>query len=278
MSFKPKPYLKQLLYRLRMAEWLDGFNYRSQSAINKTKNRLYLQQNPDTVLPDDYVLYETYQLNYRKFIEDGKLASKEIYGWTKNHIPEISPRILDWGCGAARVTRHLPGLQPNALLYGCDTNEALTEWNKIHFSGITFSTINHFTPTMYADSFFDLVYGFSVFTHIDAAKQEEWVEELFRILKQNGILLITTHGSKYAEQLLPNEKRELKREGIFTKRFAKQGHRMMTSYQLSTHFKKILDPLFTIIEYYDGSDHPDKAGGQDVWILRKRTDEQMNIE
>ena len=268
-----KPYLKHIIYKLRLAGWLDALLYRLSELRNRRINQLYKQAYPGIVLPDDYAMYETYQLNYRKFIEDGKLTAKEICGCTKNQIPVISPRILDWGCGAARVTRHLPALQPDALIYGCDTNEALTEWNKIHFPGITFSTSNHFTPTLYADSFFDLVYGFSVFTHIEAERQEEWIGELSRILKQNGILLITTHGNNYLQQLLPNEKRQLNSKGGFTKKYTKQGHRMMTSYQLSTHFKKILDPFFTIIAFFDGADHPGKAGGQDVWLLKKRTED-----
>lgn len=271
LSLQLKPYLKHLFYQLHLAKWLDGFLYRTQAIQNRKQNDLYREQHPDCILPHDYVLYETYQLNYQKFIEDGTLAAAEITSWTRsyNHTPQ--PRILDWGCGAARITRHLPAFQPMALIYGCDVNEDMIEWNKVHYHNISFTTIHHFAPTPYADSFFDMVYGFSVFTHIDAVQQTEWIKELQRIINHNGVLMITTQGNYYSHQLLPGEKKVLTQQGVFTKSYPKQGHRMMSTYHKAEHFRIMILPYFEVLEYYDGNLNLTKAGGQDVWILRKRS-------
>jgi SAM-dependent methyltransferase len=44
------------------------------------------------------------------------------------------------------------------------------------------------------DNSFDLVYAFSVFTHIPAEHQEAWLLEMKRILKPGGFLVCTVAG------------------------------------------------------------------------------------
>lgn len=256
-----------------MAGWLDVLLFRLARFRNSKANRIFKQQYPGTVLPADYVLYETYQLNYRKFIEDGDFAAQEIIAWTKPYIPLEAPRVLDWGCGAGRIIRHLRALHPEAGLFGCDINEEMIVWNKKNYQDASFTTIHHFTPTPYAPGFFDLVYGISIFTHIEASKQTEWLVELHRILNHNGILLLTTQGSFYDNRLLPKQRKILHNNGVFTQPYSIQGHRMMSTYNQAGEFRKMINPYFTVLEYYEGEKFPGKIGGQDVWILRKRTDE-----
>ncbi|MES2005340.1 MAG: class I SAM-dependent methyltransferase [Bacteroidota bacterium] len=265
-----KQYLKYLLYRLHLADGLDDFLFKKALSENHARNQAFLQNNPSVILPDDRILFETYQINYKKFIEDGALAAAEIIGWTTPYLANENPRILDWGCGAGRITRHIATAQPNALLYGCDTNAVFIDWNKTNYAGITFTTINGFSPTPYAPDFFQLAYGFSVLTHIDASMQQEWLTEMHRILDAKGILFITTHGSNYLPQLLPFEKRSLKEKGFYTRRYPVHGRRMMTTYHEAGQFKKIIAPIFVVKEWYDGKQYPEKAGGQDVWILQKK--------
>jgi SAM-dependent methyltransferase len=266
-----KPYLKYIIYKLQLAKWLDAYLFHKAQTHNSRLNQQYHKQNPGIILPPDYDLYETFQLNYQKFIEDGSLAAKEIIEWTKPYSNTTQPRILDWGCGVGRVTRHITTFEPGALVYGCDINEHMIEWDKKNYHGISFSIINNFTPTLYAPCFFDLIYGLSIFTHIKAAEQQEWIMELHRILKPEGILLVTTQGSKYEHKLLFTQKRKLQQDGMYTQTYLQEGHRMMSTYHKAAHFRKIITPLFTVLAYYDGSDHPEKAGGQDLWILQKRT-------
>ncbi len=252
-----------------MAGWLDRLLYQLSRWQHKKINQLYLQQHPAAVLPGDYDLYETYQLNYKKFIEDGALAAKEIINWTKPYLNTAEPNILDWGCGAGRITKHILSYSPNAIVYACDINESLIEWNKKNYANITFSTINNFTPTFYAPQFFDLVYGISIFTHIEEKQQKEWITELHRILKNKAVLLVTTQGSFYQDKLLPAQKKTLHQKGIYTQSYRQQGHRMMSAYHVSEYFRKMVQPFFTVLEYYSGASNPEKAGGQDLWILQK---------
>lgn len=265
-----KSTLKYIIRKLRLTGWLDSFLFTLAKWKNRKDNRRYANENPGTLLPDEYDLYETYQLNYQKFIEDGKLAAAEIIEWTKPYLSSPQPVILDWGCGVGRVVRHLKEQNPSAELFACDINEQRIIWNKKHYRDIAFSVISYSPPTAYASDHFDLIYGISIFTHIDAASQDLWLKELYRILKPNGVLLITTQGEPYLNHLLPSEKNLLNHNGILTQSYSQKGHRMMSTYHQPDHFKKMIKPYFTVKEFYNGNIHPEKLGGQDLWILQKK--------
>lgn len=253
-----------------MAPLLDRLLYAFARFQNKKSNRAYLETHPGIVLPPDYDLYETFRLNYRKFMEDGALAAKEIIEWTSPYISSPEPRILDWGCGVGRITKHIRLLNPGAIIYGCDINERMIAWDKENYPGISFTVISNFVPTLYAPGFFNLVYGISILTHIEAEQQLNWITELHRILENKGVLLVTTQGSHYQSRLLPFQKAQLRRKGIFTQGYPGKGHRMMSTYHTEAHFRRLLEPYFTVREYFDGKQHPSKMGGQDVWILIKK--------
>ncbi len=104
--------------------------------------------------------------------------------------------ILDWGCGCGRVLRHWAQL-PRTSVHGCDINPKMVEWCAAHldFAEVTVTDIS--PPLPYADSSFDLVYAFSVFTHLSEDLQQAWMRECFRALKPEGHLLISTMGEYY---------------------------------------------------------------------------------
>lgn len=259
-----------MFYTLRLAAVLNAMLYGTARFRNWRINRKYKRDNPGIVLPADYPLYETYQLHYRKFIEDGQLAAKEITEWTKPYFLTQPGRVLDWGCGVGRVIRHMQPLLPGSGLYGCDINAEMIRWNKAHYHHIDFTTIDHVPPMDYDSLFFDLVYGLSIFTHIEATMQTEWLQELYRLLNKNGILLVTTQGKYYHHKLVPKEKKALYDIGIFTQPYSKKGHRMLSTFHTEEKFRQLAEPYFTVLDYYDGQAHPEKTGGQDLWILQKK--------
>ena len=56
-------------------------------------------------------------------------------------------------------------------------------------------------PLAYCAGQFDFIYSLSVFTHMPETMQYAWVNELRRVLKPGGYLLVTTHGERYLESL-----------------------------------------------------------------------------
>jgi SAM-dependent methyltransferase len=100
--------------------------------------------------------------------------------------------VLDFGCGGGRVLRHLRQVWPNAKLFGSDVDEELIAWAKDNLSGLATWQRNTFNPPMDLEAnSLNVIYLFSVFTHIDAPTQLKWLEEFHRILQPNGLVLLT---------------------------------------------------------------------------------------
>ncbi|MEZ5045668.1 MAG: class I SAM-dependent methyltransferase [Chitinophagaceae bacterium] len=180
-------------------------------------------------------------------------------------------KFLEWGCGVSRIIRHFPNLiNSNSSLFACDINEKMIQWNKANIENVYFDTIDYTPPTHYDNNTFDLVYALSVFTHIENTQQIDWIDEIARILKPNGIFLFTTHGTHFYNKLSNTQLKELYENGSYTIPYIQKGHRMMSTYNVSDAFKKSLSLYFEVLEFYEGKLHLNKVGGQDLWIVRKK--------
>src|SRR5687767_2246737 len=110
----------KLTYPLRvlgLIHVLDRLKFHFQRFANRKNNRAFKKQNPEISLPPDYMLFESYQLDYAKYYNDGKDSAKEFIELLSPYIEWEGKRILDWGCGPARVARHLPALLPGSEIF-----------------------------------------------------------------------------------------------------------------------------------------------------------------
>ncbi len=262
-------YVKYALYRFQLSASLDRLLFQYARMANRKSNRNFKMANPGVMIPDDYALFETYQLDYRKFLEDGELAAKEIKVWWSSIINKPHPRLLDWGCGVGRITRHFPKFFPGAEMHGCDINPSFLHWNRLAYPGIQFTLVPYSPPTQYPAAHFDGILGLSILTHIEADWQDDWIRELYRILQPNGILLLTTHGENYYSQLIPSEINNLVQQGVYSRVLPRKGHRTLTTYHHAVAFQKKLETYFTVLQFIDGKKHPETIGGQDLWIVKK---------
>ena len=101
--------------------------------------------------------------------------------------------ILDWGVGCGRVARHFASVK-NVQFCGADIDGDNIAWCKANLQFGRFTQLPLFPPTSYANNEFDLVYGISVFTHLKEEAQDAWLQELQRITKPGGIVMVTCHG------------------------------------------------------------------------------------
>ena len=104
--------------------------------------------------------------------------------------------ILDFGCGCGRILRHW-GELPRTRVFGCDIDPRMVQWcdANLPFADVT---VNDLAPPLpYADSSFDLLYAFSVFTHLSVQLQHAWMQECLRVLRPDGFLLMSTLGEHY---------------------------------------------------------------------------------
>ena len=112
--------------------------------------------------------------------------------------PRAGLRILDWGCGHGRVTRHLIRHWPQADIAGTDIDAENIAWCKAHLTDGTFVTAPLWPPLPFGDAQYDVVFGLSVMTHLTADAQRAWIGEIRRILKPGGLALISFGGDASA--------------------------------------------------------------------------------
>lgn len=99
--------------------------------------------------------------------------------------------VLDFGCGAGRTLRHFLDEAQRADFYGCDIDAASIAWLAEHLSPPLHVFQSGDSPSLpQPEEFFDLVYAFSVFTHL-TDHWAGWLLELHRVLKPEGLLFAT---------------------------------------------------------------------------------------
>ncbi|WP_293336579.1 methyltransferase domain-containing protein [Microcoleus sp. CAWBG58] len=108
-------------------------------------------------------------------------------------------KILDFGCGWGRMIRFfLKDIVPDNL-YGIDVNSEMIDICLKKVSQGNYSVGTPEPPTNFADNSFDVVYAYSVFSHLSESVHIKWVEEFSRVLKPGGILIVTTHARRFIE-------------------------------------------------------------------------------
>jgi SAM-dependent methyltransferase len=122
--------------------------------------------------------------------------------------------MLDFGCGCGRVLRHWQGLS-GARVVGSDYNPELVRWCRENLPFAEVDANGDRPPLARADAEFDLIYAFSVFTHLTEPAQHSWMEELRRVMMPGGLLLFTTKGAVHAEEQLDPQLLTRYREGDF---------------------------------------------------------------
>jgi ubiquinone/menaquinone biosynthesis C-methylase UbiE len=106
-------------------------------------------------------------------------------------------RILDWGCGCARVARHWVDLAPDIEFHGCDINPDLISWCAENMPFGSFKTSTVLPRLPYPDNHFDFLYGISVLTHLLFDTHFLWAAEIWRVLKPGGFAILTAHGPSF---------------------------------------------------------------------------------
>jgi SAM-dependent methyltransferase len=203
------------------------------------------------------------------YLHGGRLCCNAIrYALSKNDYgPEGFETILDFGCGCGRVIRHWSGVAKGPRLYGTDINPDLISWDRKHLSKIADFQINRLEPPLnYPEAFFSFIYTISVFTHLTEAFQNAWIDELRRVLKPNGLLLITVHGQSRLDQLSNEERGQFKAGNLVVRNFESPGSNVCGAYHPETYVRNCLASRFEVIDFIPRG-IPD--ADQDIYLLKK---------
>lgn len=174
--------------------------------------------------------------------------------------------ILDWGCGCGRVLRHWAQL-PHTRVCGSDITPSMVNWcsANLPFAEITLNAIE--PPLPYADSTFDLVYGFSVLTHLSETLQHAWVGECLRVLKPEGYLLVSTLGEYYAslDRLTESELRSFANGELVVLYERSAGTSLCSAYHPPAYVHRNLASGFDLVSFRPAA----VDGRHDMHLLRK---------
>jgi SAM-dependent methyltransferase len=104
-----------------------------------------------------------------------------------------SPKVaIDFGCGWGRITRFfIKDFQKDKLL-GVDPVREVIEVSRATNPWATFEEIQLHPPIRLPSSSVDLIFAFSVFSHLTEQVHLEWIEEFARLLRRGGTLVVTT--------------------------------------------------------------------------------------
>ena len=268
MSIKSN--ISGLLRKMNLLSSAEKARFYLQKLKYKKDNNTFRNEHPDFVLPPEFFIYETYRLNYKWYYEDGRNSAEEIVTLLSKYYNLAVPgkRVLDWGCGPGRIVRHLSALLPAAEIYGTDYNENYIKWCSENLKEINFSTNKIEPPINFAASFFDAIIGFSIFTHLSEKNHFAWIDELYKVIKPGGELLITTQGNAYKSRLTELEKEIFDSSQLVTRKYLNEGNRLYSSFQPVGFMKELINGKFQVIEFIPGKIDNNEPS-QDSWLLKK---------
>lgn len=264
-----KGHISNFLRSIGLLYYSDWARYYLQKCTNRKANREFAIQNPKVPLPPDYLIYESFQLNYYKYYMEGLETAKWLTTHLSKHIALNNKRILDWGCGPGRIVRHLPQVIGDGCEYfGTDYNQKSVDWCSRNLPRIRFNA-NTLSPRLpYENDFMDVIYGISIFTHLSEEMHEQWFRELYRILKTNGIMFLTTQGDNFKVKLTAAELVLYNQGELVVRGNVREGHRTFSAFHPIEFMKKLFGNTL-ILEHIVTKPLSNAGLPQDVWIVKK---------
>jgi len=195
-----------------------------------------------------------------------ELLFQENLGINKD---KIAP-VLDWGCGCGRVCKYF--LDTNRI-YGVDINKDGVDWCLENISS-NFSVSELNPPLSFEDNYFEAIYGVSILTHLSLEDQRCWIEELIRITRPGGIIVLSYHGLNSLIRFnLPEESfNELNKSTYLNigksdslGKDSEVGSKYYDSVQLASSFDKIIPKDCTEVLFHESV----FGNHQDVVVIKK---------
>jgi 2-polyprenyl-3-methyl-5-hydroxy-6-metoxy-1,4-benzoquinol methylase len=200
------------------------------------------------------------------FLSSGQLAAETIRETATRHgrpLDELQS-LLDFGCGSGRITRWWRAL--DADVHGSDADARAVRWCRANLVFARFASNGRRPPLAYDGESFDLVYAISVFTHLTEELQRPWLDELRRVLRPGGLLVISTHGAHYLDRMTPAERATFEDGGLVVRWRQVSGTNLCAAYHPSAYVERLAEG-FALLDHV-----PEGAGGsphQDLFALRR---------
>jgi SAM-dependent methyltransferase len=164
------------------------------------------------------------------------------------------------------VLRHWSGL-PTTRVFGCDINPKMVEWCNEQLPFVE-AAVNELSPPLpYRESTFDLVYAFSVMTHLSEELQHSWMRECRRVLKPGGYLLFSTLGEYFVsrDRLTDDERRSFESGNLVVLYESSAGTSLCSAYHPAEYVSRELAGDLDAVTFRAAADD----GRHDIHLFRK---------
>jgi SAM-dependent methyltransferase len=183
-------------------DWFAGISDETWFWMNttgRTRRRAIAElvpQMPEVSLQENFTGYSGDSTLREGF--DAYRIFKKCY---ETHVGPIQScsAVLDFGCGWGRIIRFfLKDIEPEKLI-GIDHSEDAIRASKNTNKWCRFTLIEPYAPTSLPQESFDLIYLYSVFSHLPEEMHWAWLKEFHRLLKPGGMLIATTRARDYIQ-------------------------------------------------------------------------------
>lgn len=189
---------------------------------------------------------------------------------------------LDFGCSSGRVLRVLAAAYPEVTWHGCDPNAAAIAWARSSLEGARFFRSDDTPPLALPDASLDVVYAISIWSHFNPAVGRAWLDEMRRVLRPGGHLVMTTHGTTTIVHDVGNGLRDAEQGdeirlaisesgSWYHEEFGEEGDWGVVNPDWGTAFLSAewvlahACPAWQVLDFAPGRN----AENQDVWVLRR---------
>lgn len=134
-----------------------------------------------------------------------------FFQYVKNYADALAwpvtknSKILDFGVGWGRIIRAFSKEVPAENLFGVDVDPDIIE--ECERNGVP-GRLSRIDPTgklPFDDNEFDVIYAYSVFSHLPESVHLHWLRELSRVLKPGGVFVSTVENHRFVEGLTDPE-------------------------------------------------------------------------
>lgn len=236
------------------------------------RDRRRIQETGFASLPPTSLRYRVHgSPSLEGFLRVGKRCSEGIEAALEEIGEDFDSfrNILDFGCGCGRTLIWFADRPRSSRLYGTDIDAGAISWCRDNLGFAEFGVNDPLPPLEYDSETFDLVYAISVFTHLDEDYQFRWLEELARVTRPGGIVLLTVSGRRVWKDLPGEHIADIRKKGFkFVASNTAKGL-FPEWYQNAYHTKGYVFDRYS--EYFDVLKYiPKGTGGrQDLVVLRK---------
>lgn len=134
--------------------------------------------------------------NQASYVNGGKTDFERFKALISERLdgrPLAQLRVLDWGVGCGRLARYF--IEEGASVVGIDIDAGNIAWCKDNLKPAEFLKVELMPPTRLPSDEFDVIISSSVLSHLTEEAMHAWLAELNRVLKPEGVALLSFNGS-----------------------------------------------------------------------------------